>query len=129
MILTPSLIKVIVFAILIGGFFGVSFHMGYKYRLGIETQNLLEMEENFKAELLHELSKNADLAKKLEEEKRKTKVVTKEVIRYVRKEIEKPVYRECVVPDSGVSKINDAAEQFNNQRKTDSSSKHDDTVR
>jgi hypothetical protein len=56
--------------------------------------------------------------KRLANVRKQERVVTK----VVEKEIEKPVYSQCIIPDSGVQLLNDSASSFNSSR---SSSKPD----
>lgn len=82
-------------------------------RLLDEEKLRLEQERELTARIEEELKKNGQISKQLEEELKKKKVVTREVIKYVATEIEKTVYRECVIPPSGVSALIQAAREYN----------------
>lgn len=92
-------------------------------------QETLEIEKRLTARINEEIAKNGKISKALEEEIKKQKIITKRVIEYVTKEIEKPVYRECVIPPSGVSTLNRTARDYNATRANNSSGKESDTTK
>lgn len=94
----------------------LGFSYGYKYRglLAADEQRQLQLE--YARYINNELRKNNELSQKLEDALKNQKETTKVVTKYVTKEIEKPVYRECVVPDSGVRTIQESVDGFNRSR-------------
>ena len=101
----------------VGGVSGV-----YFYQKGVDSVRIDQYEstiENLVKEKDDLLDKNrryeasvADLNAKMQKIKETTKIVTK----VVRKEIEKPVYRDTLVPVTGLQSIADAARKFNQDR-------------
>lgn len=93
-----------------------AFVAGYKYSsalsdkekadLVIENQKLMQ-EENKR---MHDIS--LDYEKRLQEAKGNVKVVVKTI----KTEVEKPVYKECIVPVSGVKILNDSVKSLNDTR-------------
>jgi len=79
-------------------------------------QYLLETERRLTERIEEEIRKNGVISKQLQEEIKKQKVVVRRVTQYVEKEIEKVIYRECVIPPSGVSTLNRAAREHNDSR-------------
>lgn len=93
-----------------------SFYAGFKYSSALEEAEkarlVIERQEAVNAEIkrLHEVS--LDYEKKIQEARDKAKVVYKTLER----EIEKPVYKECVIPATGTANLNDSAKTFNEKR-------------
>lgn len=84
---------------------------------------VLEVERTQKRvqdELQNEINKALEEKRKvsadLEEALKKQKVVIRTVTKTVEKEIEKPIYRDCVLPDSGVRLLNKTASDYNSNR-------------
>ena len=102
---------------------GGAYWKGYKDRGAKELEAQIAVIEEWNRKLQAEVKKNLKLSHDLELAKAKVRVVKQEVVRYVTKEIEKPVYRECIIPPSGVSALNKAADSFNRERKTIDSKK------
>lgn len=104
--------SLLVIAIALGG----TYYKGYKDRGAKETAQQLEAQKEWNRVLTAEIQKNNKLSFDLESARKNVRVVRKEVIKYVTKEIEKPIYTECIVPPSGVSALNAAADKFNRER-------------
>ena len=93
-----------------------AFVAGYKYSsaladkekadLIIQNQKLIQ-EENKR---MHDIS--LDYEKKLQDAKEKVRVIVKTI----KTEVDKPVYKECIVPVTGVKVINDTANTLNDVR-------------
>lgn len=93
-----------------------SFGAGYWQRGLVETQRQVKLIKSYNESLNNELRKNNVLSQQLEDALKNQKEVVRVVREYVTKEIEKPVYRDCVVPSSGVSAINETARNLNGTR-------------
>lgn len=119
-----AVIKYTAIGLFLVGLIGLGFWAGYDYRdLKADREEKKELQAALKAlsaEIEHnnklqaELTKisvdyNVLLADKLEPEVR---YVTREVVR----EIEKPIYSDCVIPASGVQLYNDAVRRLNKAR-------------
>jgi N-methylhydantoinase A/oxoprolinase/acetone carboxylase beta subunit len=94
------------------------YYGGYRYRdlLAIEEKRELEVKMqkviDDKNKENYEMSASLEVA--LAELKKKAKVITK----VVEKEIEKPIYRDCVMPPTGVQLLNETARSLNASRKS-----------
>ena len=143
-LLTPTAIKAGIVIVLVGAIAGFGFYLGDRFneakvreveilalqceqrarereteltRQALEAEKQrLEYEKELTARIEDELRKNGVISKQLEEEMKKRKVVTREVVKYVNLEIQKTVYRECVVPPTGVSTLIKAARDYNAPR-------------
>ncbi len=102
-----------------------SFFAGFKYSSALEesakAKLVLEKQEAINAEAERRHAVSLEYEKKLQEAKDKAKTIYKTLER----EIEKPIYKECVIPPSGVTRLNDSAKEFNEIR---SGKKIDDKV-
>lgn len=123
-----GVIKIALFTAFLAAVLAAGFWSGYNYRDGeaaederdalkqsldvislqIQQNNILQTDFTQVSKEYQEL-----LNKRLEPEVR---YVTNTVVR----EIEKPVYSECVVPDSGVRIFNETVERYNQARDSDS---------
>lgn len=118
--LKTLIITAIVAVVLVGGLLTKTYYSGYT--AGKEACELnaakeaKKLEDEYKELLKAEQEKNEGLAVQLSEKKEIVTTITKVVTRYVTKEIEKPIYRECIVPDSGVRLRNEAATKYNSSR-------------
>ena len=93
-----------------------SFFAGFKYSSALEesakAKLVLEKQEAINAEAERRHVVSLDYEKKIQEAKDKAKTIYKTLER----EIEKPVYKECVIPPSGVTRLNENAKEFNETR-------------
>ena len=93
-----------------------SFFAGFKYSSALEesakAKIALEKQEAINAEAERRHAISLDYEKKLQEARDKTKTIYKTLER----EIEKPIYKECVIPQSGVTRLNESAKEFNEIR-------------
>lgn len=130
----PALLKYLAIVLAVLGIAGASWYKGYTLGKDVvegEKQEILKQqaedraaaEKKWAEDLAREVAKNNELSIKLEDALKKRTTTTKEVIKYVRKEIEKPVYRECVVPPSGVSTLGEISKRYNRERKESNTSK------
>lgn len=80
-------------------------------------QEVIKIKDENNAELQRLLNKYTEAAvlfeKDLSELKTKEKIINNTVV----KEVEKPVYNQCLVPDTGVKIHNDAVDTLNETRK------------
>lgn len=93
-----------------------SFFAGFKYSSALEesakAKLVLEKQEAINAEAERRHAVSLEYEKKIQDAKEKAKTIYKTLER----EIEKPVYKECVIPASGVTRLNDSAKEFNENR-------------
>lgn len=88
-------------------------HVREKAELMIKAQKDLQAEIDRK----HQLA--LDYEKKLQDMAGKVRTIVKTV----EKEVEKPIYKECVLPVTGVATINNAAKTLNEAREMDAVNK------
>lgn len=88
-------------------------HVREKAELVIKAQKDLQAEIDRK----HQLA--LDYEKKLQDMAGKVRTIVKTV----EKEVEKPIYKECVLPVTGVATINNAAKTLNETREMDAVNK------
>ena len=100
-----SIIVYVVLALAVMGGIGVGVHKVKKW--GGDEVRAEWNQANEKARAA-EAEKSAAAAKALAEALAKRKVITREVIRHVDREIEKPVYRDVCLPPTGVCLANAA---------------------
>lgn len=110
----------IVALVLVGGLLTKTYYSGYtagKEACELKHQKEYEkLKEDYEKQLDAERKKNEDLATKLDNKLVEVKTITKVITRNVLKEIEKPVYHDCIVPDSGLRIRNEAAAKYNSSR-------------
>lgn len=114
--LIPPWVKILAVVLLIGGFSWFWYDKGYDARdLEVKTEQLASIEQlaKDKAQKEQELR---DTSQKLQEALTDVKVKVVYVDRVTRTEVEKPVYSQCIVPESGGVLINQNAETFNSLR-------------
>ena len=101
----------------VGGISGV-----YFYNKGVDSVKLDVYESKIDSlvkerdDLLSKNERFEDTVKKLNDQLTKIQTTTTIVTKVVRKEIEKPVYRDTLVPVTGLQSIADAARKFNQDR-------------
>lgn len=117
-----SALKYLAVVLIVLGLLSGAYYQGYKNRGLVESENQLKIAEEWNRKLLSEIQKNLRLSSQLTEAKKNVRVIREEVIKNVTKEIENPVYSECIVPPSGVSALNAAADEFNREREKNHSS-------
>lgn len=114
--LIPPWVKYLAVAVLIAGFSWFWYDKGYDARdLEVKTEQLASIEQLAKDKEKVE----ADLrntSQKLQDALTDVKVKVVYVDRVTRTEVEKPVYSQCVVPESGGILINQNADTFNSLR-------------
>ena len=93
-----------------------SFGSGYRYRGLIETERQAKLKEEYDDYINKQNEVNRNLSTQLEDALKKLKQNQRVVTKYVRVEVEKPVYRDCVVPSSGVQLLNETADKLNGTR-------------
>jgi len=109
------LLKILLLAAIVG----CSFYAGYKQKsLVVEAAHAKQLQgEIDKREKLQKLYD--ELSASIVDSTQQNDVVQETIIRRVYVEVEKPVYRECVIPSSGITIQNEQIEQFNKQIRGD----------
>lgn len=114
--MTPVLLVKLMPAIIAIAAAGASFYAGFKYSAALESaakaQLIIDNQELLATEASRRHEISMEYEKKLQAAKEKSRVV----YRTIEKEIEKPVYKECVVPTTGVKILTDKAEELNRAR-------------
>jgi len=80
-------------------------------------QEIIKLKDENAKNLKETLDKYASASDKFEENLKNLKTREKIIENTVIKEVEKPVYNQCLVPESGVKTLNDAAKTLNDTRK------------
>ena len=99
---------IIVWAVIAVSALGLLAGIGYKIREGGYDACKVEWSAASESQRQKELQASALAAKELEEERQKKKVVIQTRTAYVNREVEKPVYRNVCLPDTGLSCLNAA---------------------
>ena len=114
--MTPVLLVKLMPAIIAIAAAGASFYAGFKYSAALESaakaQLIIDNQELLATEASRRHEISMEYEKKLQAAKEKSRVV----YRTIEKEIEKPVYKECVVPTTGVKILTDKDEELNRAR-------------
>lgn len=114
--MTPVLLVKLMPAIIALAAAGASFYAGFKYSTALEAaakaQLIIDNQELLATEASRRHEISMEYEKKLQAAKEKSRVV----YRTIEKEVEKPVYKECVVPATGVKILTDKAEELNRAR-------------
>lgn len=113
--LAPAIGALILLALafIAGARYNEADHVREKADLMIKAQKDLQAEIDRK----HQLA--LDYEKKLQDMAGKVRTIVKTV----EKEVEKPIYKECVLPVTGVATINNAAKTLNETREMDAVNK------
>ena len=93
-----------------------SFIAGYKYSSALcekeRAELIIESEQKLKANVDNAQKVSSEFEQKLKSQKATVRIITKTV----EKEVDKPVYQECVVPKTGIDVINAQVEALNSTR-------------
>lgn len=121
--LVPVWVKVLVICLIFGGFYSFGVHNG---KQSVENDWLnekielsekhREAEEAMRIEFAAERDRLSLVSGTLQELLLKSKGHTDVITRTLEVEVEKPVYRDCVLPPSGVQLISNAATRYNSIR-------------
>jgi uncharacterized protein YxeA len=103
-----------VIAILIA--FVLTFVGGYKYNQAQELEAQAKLKDEYDQAMKAERDRRDQISKEYEEKLAAAKGKTRVVTRTITKEVEKPIYKECKLPESGVRAINEAAKVHNEAR-------------
>lgn len=109
-----KLIPAIVALLFIGG----SFVAGYRYNEAMHEKEKAELVIKAQKDLQDEIDKKHKLALEYEKKLQDMALKVRTIVKTIEVEIDKPIYKECVLPPSGVSTINNAAKTYNESRET-----------
>lgn len=107
-----KLIPAIIALLLIASAFGA----GYKYNDAIHEKEKAELVIQAHKDMQAEIDKRHQLALEYEKKLQDLAGKVRTIVKTVDKEVEKSIYKECVVPDTGVSTLNNAAKTLNETR-------------
>lgn len=107
-----KLVPAIVALLLIAAAFGA----GYRYSDAQHEKEKAELIIQAQKELQAEIDKKHQLALEYEKKLQDLAGKVRTIVKTVEKEVEKPIYKECVLPVTGVSAINSAAKLLNETR-------------
>lgn len=115
--LIPWWVKALVLAAILAAASYFWYDKGYDARdLEIKTEQLIEIEE-LQAQKAAKEGELRDVSAALQESLANVRVEIVYIDKVVTKEIEKPVYSQCIVPESGVSLLRENAQKLNSTRK------------
>lgn len=112
----PIWLKALLVLAVIAGWSAYCYDLGYdKKDLEVKTEYIAKMEEaqKIERELREDLAKTSE---RLQKALGQVRIETVYVDRITTREIEKPIYSQCIVPESGVVIIRDNAERLNSLR-------------
>ena len=107
-----NMIKVV--AIVIA--FVIAFVGGYKYNQAEELKNQAELRESYDKMMAEERERRDQISKEYEAKLAAARGKTRVVTRTITKEVEKPIYKECKLPETGVKVLQEAAKVHNESR-------------
>lgn len=116
-VIIPPWVKVAIIIAIFGGYSWWWYNLGWKSRDRDALQEKvaqMEAAENDKKEIQDRLD---DVSSRLQTALSNVRVETRYVDRVITKEIEKPIYTQCVLPDTGKIILNDNADRLNRLRK------------
>lgn len=93
------------------------FFAGVRYKSATCEVERLELIAEYTQIIQEEVDRRQQISEVYEQQMAELRSQQREIIREVEVEIEKPIYRECKVPDSGIKLINDTINKLNNLRK------------
>lgn len=113
----PLWLKIVLLLAVVSGYSWFWYNMGWNARDRDALNEKVEQIE--KAEEVRKETQNRydDVSSRLQDALSNVRVETKYVDRVITKEIEKPIYSACVLPDTGKVILNDNATRLNNLRK------------
>lgn len=109
----PMWAKALILAAIIGGFYWVAYSNGKADCIAAQTESQLEQMKESRDYERGLMSDLRDTSQKLQDAILNVKTVVEFRDRVVTREVEKPIYQSCVVPESGVEIINDSVDQLN----------------
>ena len=109
---------IIALAFVVGSFFA-----GYQYKDALVEKEKAEMVLKAQKDLQDEIDKRHKQALEYEAKLQEMAKKVRTIVKTVEVEVEKPIYKQCVIPPSGVDTINQAAKSFNEERKIESINK------
>lgn len=116
-LLIPTWIKVAVILAVLAGYSWWWYDLGYDKRDHQALQEQVEATEKAAKDRQDIQDRLNDVSSKLQDALANVRVETKYIDRIITKEIEKPIYTQCVVPDTGKVILNDNADRLNRLRK------------
>lgn len=99
-------------------FIGGAFVAGYRYNEAQHVKEKADLVLQAQKDLQDEIDRKHKLALEYEKKLQDMALRVRTVVKTVEVEIEKPVYKDCVLPPTGVSTINNAAKTYNEARGT-----------
>lgn len=93
-----------------------SFIAGYKYSSALSDKDKADLIVQKQAALAEEVQRRHDVSLEYENKLQTLAGKVRTIVKTVDKEIEKPIYKECVLPESGVAVINNTANILNEAR-------------
>lgn len=115
--LVSPFVKWALVAALIAGYSWFWYNQGHNARDRQALQEQVAAQEAADKKRQEVQDRLDDVSERLQNALNNVRVETRYIDRVITKEIEKPIYRECVVPDTGTTILNDNADRLNRLRK------------
>jgi hypothetical protein len=93
------------------------FFAGIRYESAKCEIERLELIAEYTLMIQEEVDRRQQISEVYEQQMAELRSQQREIIRAVEVEIEKPIYNECRVPESGIKLLNDTVNKLNNLRK------------
>lgn len=113
----PPWVKIALVLALLGGYSWWWYNLGWKTRDREALREKVAQMETAEKERKEIQDRLDDVSDRLQTALSNVRVETKYIDRVITKEIEKPIYTQCVLPDTGKVILNDNAERLNSLRK------------
>lgn len=95
-----------------------AFVAGYRYNDAQHEKEKAELVIKSQKDLQDEIDRKHTLALEYEKKLQDMALKVRTIVKTIEVEIDKPIYKDCVLPQSGVSTINNAAKTYNESRET-----------
>lgn len=114
--LIPIHIKIAILLALSGILLGSGFYAGKKWTMADWNKEKVQLlQAQAKADKKKQIEYD-DLSGRLQAALQSVEIVERVVNRNIIREVEKPVYRDCIVPETGTGLINKSTDQLNGTR-------------
>lgn len=106
----------------------LAFGAGYRYNEANHIREKAELAIQAQKDMQAEIDRKHQLALEYEKKLQDMAGKVRTIVKTVEKEVEKPIYKECVLPVTGVATINNAAKTLNETREMEAVNKTVDTL-
>ena len=107
---------------------GIAFIAGARYNEAEHVREKAELAIQAQKDMQAEIDRKHQLALEYEKKLQDMAGKVRTIVKTVEKEVEKPIYKECVLPVTGVATINNAAKTLNETREMEAVNKTVDAL-